>query len=389
MRPCLLAVLWFALTTCDPGKKPSNASIPSSKIEPPNVATVKAPRIELSPARSPRGFALPKGCKLRQQHTATLPPGDIRIVTASSQANEVAVAFDPGKGEELQRGLLSRGRVSPVAWPWRSLEHPPLLDRSLRGWIGGSSHATTSGIRELRLWRQWAHPVTVRRGDSLTLADIRCTNNRCTLLTSLAKEAWAPGASLLQGDPESGTSWRATHVEPDDSEPWQPHSILEASTPGSAVLALHTPQKLAIWGVSEKRVQKIREFDTPHGVYGVSPNLAVFPLDDDTHCEPKPFTIGIGSDSPLQRLEIPARPDGVVLKALGRQAWLAWIAPESCLVPQRKVMYAARIDPKGRVTSGPLATTRADGFALYAKDSTLVYWVVREGKLIVVRSTCS
>ena len=88
-------------------------------------------------------------------------------------------------------------------------------------------------------------------------------------------------------------------------------------------------------------------------------------------------------------MRTPAPPESVIARPLGQGALLAWIAPVSCSLLTRRVVYLVLLAPGGAPRSSPMAVSDAIGFSLSTAGQRLNLWLFDGQRLSLIDATCS
>jgi hypothetical protein len=337
------------------------------------------------------GIGVPAGCQLALPiRHAKLPAAHVRFIAPRSELGELALALAaPGSPNVSKAGLLVQGSTKVRALPWFELDRPPAFDRTPKGWVAAFSGVANDASAAI-LWSEYRDPSPLAGGDQLAVADVLCHGETCAVLTTLARAAAAPGATVHLVAP--GSTATRVDVEADPAVPWQPLSI--AFFDGTeARIALKAPTAAAFWSVTKERATKLSELKTEFGVYdassATSPLVAAPGASVSEPCKADQFPIRIlGPSGKIHVVQSQAAPESLVIRALDRGALLLWIAPISCSNADRTLVYAALVDADGVPTGSVMSVADAIGFAAATRGSELALWLRTKEGLSFVRAHC-
>lgn len=347
----------------------------------------------MRPLDTPQGFGLPGGCSFEGKvEKAKLPQGRTRFVAPRTTLDALALAH--GESSVTSAGFVDLATRSVSDAPWAELEVPPLMDRARAGWLAAWLDSTAHGTRRALLWRGGASAEVLAEGDQLELSDVACAGDDCALLSSLVRSAAAPGASWLAGKAGApASSWKRTDLDLGGDEPWLPLAIAGLAEGGAGWAALSSGKHVALFAVSAERAEKKQVLDAPHGAYdatlGPEP-LVIVPGDRiDRPCGAEEFPLVVlGPGGQRHELRTPAPPESVIARPLAHGALLAWVAPVSCQLQDRRVVYLTRLEPSGAPAASPMAVADATGFALATRGDELSLWLISGQELSWVRARC-
>jgi hypothetical protein len=274
------------------------------------------------------------------------------------------------------------------------------MARAVRGWVAAAA-VTAQGSRTAVLWRSFSSNAELIAGDQLDVVDLRCDGERCALLTTLARAAIAPGATLLMGHVgEPAERWRRIDIAEKPGAPFRPFSIVSfESGGGRALLALQARRTVSFWQIDGERAERRGALETPHGVFDV-----VQP-GSDVKARPVVIAPGTRLGRPCQKDEFPlvisdlhgaehrevtqVAPDGLVARPLSRGAIVIWIAPVSCRITQRIVVHAMLLDSDGTPAGPPMSVGDATGFAASTRGDELALWLRTQRGIAYLRGRCA
>jgi hypothetical protein len=338
-----------------------------------------------------RGIGVPAGCQLELPiRHAKLPAADVRFIAPRSELGELALALAaPGTPNVSKAGLLVQGSTKVRALPWFELDRPPAFDRTPKGWVAAFPHASGDKNAPL-LWSEYRDPSPLAGGDQLAVADVLCRGETCAVLTTLARAAAAPGATVHLVAP--GLAATRVDVEADPAVPWQPLSIVFFDGT-EARITLKTPTAVAFWSVTKERATKLSELKTEFGVYDASsaerPLVAAPGASVSEPCKADQFPIRIlGPGGKVHVVRSQAAPESLLIRALDRGALVLWVAPITCSNADRTVVYAALVDAHGVPTGSVMSVADAIGFAAATRGSELALWLRTKEGLSFVRARC-
>jgi hypothetical protein len=338
-----------------------------------------------------RGIGVPAGCQLALPiRHAKLPAADVRFIAPRSELGELALALAaPGTPKVSKAGLLVQGSTKMRALPWLELDRPPAFDRTPKGWVAAFSHVANDTSAAI-LWSEYRDPSPLAGGDQLAVADVLCHGETCAVLTTLARAAAAPGATVHLVAP--GSAATRVDVEADPAAPWQPLSI--AFFDGTeARIALKAASAVAFWSVTKERATKLSELKTEFGVYDAAssknPLIAAPGAPMNEPCKGDQFPIRIHArDGKTNVVQTQAAPESLIIRALDRGAILLWVAPISCANAERTLVYAALVDASGAPSGSVMSVADAIGFAAATRGSKLALWLRTAEGLSFVQAQC-
>ena len=380
MKPARAAVLAaLALAGCERCAKQPDPTEPVASVRrvPFEAAPAAlAPLPEWADAEGLEGVALPAGCRVE------LP---VRHAPLATNARFVAVR---GRTDALAlrnggRALFDLARKRALDVPWEAPDEPPHLARTGERWL-----AALSRPGEALLWQSDGSALEVARGDRMRAVDLACSNERCALLTPLARKAESPGATVAIGDPRDASSWKKVDLEVDPAQPWAPLSIVSFDGK-QATVVLGSGDKTAVW----RGQQKLGEVASPFGAWDVveTPAPLVIAAGQATEggsCEDV-FPLRLAPiGKPAIDVTVSVPPDSVIARPLSKGALVAWVAPVSCKIDRRVVVYALRVGEGGKPLSSPTGVADATGFALATQGDELSLWLRTERGITWVRGRC-
>lgn len=347
----------------------------------------KAEPLTFRELHSARGLGLPGRCRVELPvRVARVGDGALRFVAARSELGELALARGDDGGDG-SRGLqdLRESRVRPLPWP--ELDAPPALDAAAGRWAAAWSQPAAGSEFAAVLWREDAPPRTLVEGDALEVVELSCRSDGCAVLTSLARRAATPGATVAFED------GRRVDVEPAADEPWRPAALSGVDVAKHAAwVAIATPTKTAVWRVEAGKAAERRRHQTPHGVYdvvGAGEPLVIAPgRDPKEPCAAEGFPIVVHAAGGSHTLHANAPPDGVIARSLGEGALVTWIGAESCRFAKRSIVTTVELDGSGKPVSSPMTVREASGFAVATAGRRISLWLLAEKELLWLDATC-
>ncbi len=357
-----------------------DGATPTFEVATPPVLSAPALR-ELS---SFTGFGLPAGCKfdgaLRQ---GSLPKGKQRFAAIRGELDSLSVAVADSGDRVTRAGLVSFGDEKVTPMPWALVDAPPLVERRSSGWFAAWS--TEGDPSRVLGWTGGERATLMAEGDGVVLADAACDKDTCAVLTSIARHARLPGATITT------TDGHHADIEPGAGETWQPLSLL-GFRGRTAKVALSSGKAVAIWRVDGERASEESRVETPFGAYDAvgesAPWIVAAGASPDRPCgtEEFPLTIFHGKDKFVIRT--PAPPESLVAHPLGDRALVAWVAPVSCQLLERRVVYLTLLSPGDAGVPSPMAVTDATGFALTTKGDRFRLWLLSGTTLTELAGRC-
>ena len=235
----------------------------------------------------------------------------------------------------------------------------------------------------------------VSEGDRLEAVDLACGAARCALLTTRAGTVAAAGADLWIGKPEEPIgAWRRVEIVPaaGDSDA---HPAGIARVDPVPMAALVEGGELSFWGAEETGgAREVGRVPAPYGmidaaVMGEQPVALVYGNTvNEAGCAQEGGKMRVerpGKEAGLLRAHAP--PTAGVVRALGRGAIAAYLAPLGCGV-ERKVVYAVMLDAEGKPVGNPMPVADASSFAVGVKGGDVDLFVQLEGEVTWVRAAC-
>jgi hypothetical protein len=358
------------------------------RIEPPPLAP-----LVWEAQNDSRGIGVPAGCRpLLPIFHAKLPAQKVRFASARSDLKELAVAFGaPGNPRTAQSGLIEISSPKVRSLPWFELDRPPAFDRAATGWVAAFTRQEEHGKASAVLWTEAGRTLPLSHGDQLTVVDVLCHGETCAVLSTLARAAAAPGATLHLGAP--GSKYTQVDIEADPAVPWQPLAIT-AFDGSEARVALKAPDAVAIWSVTARSPTKLSEVKAEFGVYdalATKDTLIVAPgAHADEPCKAEQFPIRIiDNKGKVQLARSQAAPYSLVIRPLDRRALMLWVAPISCARTDRTLVHAALVDADGSKVGSVMSVADAQGFAVATRGSEFALWLRTEQGLSYVRAECA
>jgi hypothetical protein len=398
-RPALCFLLALA-AACAPGCRGCRDAEPKSEAggdKPAALPFARAEPLRFEPLSTARGFGLPAGCRLELPiRSATLPAGMVRFVAAESTLGELAVATADGDGGDVRSAwlTLSPPRADPL--PWTRLDEPPALARAEHGVVAARETQPEGALASALLWRGTNDELELVQGDQLSVSDLACDGPSCALLTSLARRASTPGATLSVGRARDAQSlWKRFDVEADPGVAWKPFAIVDFDGRArTAWLALVAKKQIGFWHWAGGRTEPRGTLPAPHGVYDVvfaaAPLVVAPAAPPDAPCGRDDFPIAVtalGSE-PFQ-IQTQAPPDSVIARPIGEGAIVLWVAPVSCRLTSRTVVHAALLGKDGRPTGSVMSVADATGFAVATRGDELSLWLRTSQGIAWMRGTCA
>lgn len=320
-----------------------------------------------------------------------------RFVAGRSTLDALVMAESGEAGKITARGAvdLATGNVDPRV-PWTDPAAPPLFEQTPRGWVAALA-APGNELDRAVLWRPWAAPGELARGDRLRVADFACDGTRCAALTTLARASALPGATLVSGDVATDpATWKHLDIEAGTDAAWGPLAlpVYDAKT-NSAWIALATRDKVALWRAEHGSATERRTDATPHGAYDAvatrtEPIVIAPGAPRHAPCSGKGFPLVlVGAGSKPHEVTLVAPPTGLIARPLARGALVAWIGPANCRVTHPTVVHAIVVDDDGSPVSSPMAVTPGAGFALATAGDRISLFIRTDEGLVWVRGRCS
>lgn len=327
------------------------------------------------------GVGLPTGCRFDQPlQKATLPEGKLRFATGRRSLSSLVMAV--GKDDHVEHaGFLSltTGAVEPV--PWGDLSAPPLFEKTKSGWfsawIAGSDPARLLGFKA------GDRADALAEGDDLALADVACDGDRCVALTNLARTTRTGGATLSTTD---GKHWE---IDVAREPPLEPVSILSFSGTETSVL-MKSSTSFSIWHAgADGSFTERSSTPSAHGVYDGAGSYVVAPGEaPDRPCGRDEFPVVVHAAERKLTLETPAPPESLVVRSLADKVLVAWVAPVSCQLLERRVVYVTLLGKDDKEPASPMAIMDATGFALAADGERFSLWLVNGREITWIKGRC-
>jgi hypothetical protein len=264
-----------------------------------------------------------------------------------------------------------------------------VFDRTSRGWVAAFTRAASDEKNRTVLWSEYEAPSYLADGDQLAVADVLCHGTTCAVLTTLARAAAAPGATVHLGLPGAGAQ---VDIEADPAVAWQPLSITSFDG-NEARIALKAPAAVAFWSVTKDGARKLSELAAEFGVYDAStaksPLVAAPGANMSDGCKADQFPVRIlGPGGKASVVTSQAVPESLFIRTLDRGALLLWVAPISCSNVGRTLVYGALVDSEGVPTGSVMSVADATGFAAATRGAELALWLRTSTGLSYVRARC-
>jgi hypothetical protein len=400
IEPRAIAHVSIALALGACGRCKSGAGSSGDGSAAPAKIEVGAPRHVDAPAfaalEGAKGYGLPAGCALDDAiRVAPLGQGTTRFAAAGSDLDALVLARAGDAGSAVSSaGIvnLARGRVGDA--PWAELDAPPAFEHASSGFVAAWTVSAGPAMERAILWRASGKADTLAEGDGLQVFDLACRADACAILTTTARSAAAPGATLFVGTASApSASYRRVDFLPSGDEPWHPLSIAAFDGKDSGVVALASPSAALLMEFHGEKAESRDRIMTPEGAYGAvmqrTPLVVAPGAAPDRPCGREEFPVLVlGPNGRRHELRTPAPPESMIVRPLGQGAIAVWVAPVSCQYLERRVVYAALIAPDGTVGSSPMAIADASGFALATDGAKLSLWLLRDRELAWLRARC-
>lgn len=371
-------------------KEAASDAGPPARLELAFPAKLEAPA--LAALEGTRGYGLPSGCELSGPIRRAALPGRTRFVASRRELGALALAAsraDAGSAAERAGAFeLATGKVTEL--PWAELDAPPLMDKAAGGWVAGWTLETGQDQSRALLWRGGAEAELLAEGYELSLADLACAGDRCAILSTLARNAPAPGATLMLGAATRPASSFTRHdLEPGGEPSWKPLALGDGG-----LVALSSSERVALYRIADDKPGQPSFVEAPHGAYEAvaTPEPVVIapgaPVDRPCGSEEFPIVIR-GPGGKKFELRTPAPPESVIARSLDRGALLGWIAPVSCALLTRRVVYLTLLGPGGEPLSSPMAVSDAVGFSLSTAGQRMHLWLSDGERLSLIDASCA
>jgi hypothetical protein len=327
------------------------------------------------------GVGLPTGCRFDQPlQRATLPEGKVRFATGRRSLSSLVIAV--GKDEHVEHaGFVSLTTRAIEPAPWGNLVAPPLFEKSKSGWF--SAWIDAGDPARLLAFTGGERANVLAEGDGLALADVACDGDRCVALSSLARTTRTGGATL------STTDGKRYEIDAERDPPIEPVSILSFAGSDMRVL-MKSSAVFSIWqsGADGSFAERATT-QSPHGVYdGAGDYVAVPDAPPDRPCGRDEFPIIVHAGTRRFTLKTPAPPESLVLRSLADKVLVAWVAPVSCQLLERRVVYVTLLGKDDTEAATPMAIADATGFALAADGDRFSLWLVNGREITWIKGRC-
>ncbi len=378
-------------TSC---KRCSRAEKPPPKLVPRDVTLdiVKVPPVSMAGMQrldAATGIGLPANCRV-DLPIRSVPIGSrtLRFSASRSHLSELAL-LETRDGALVASSIFDfeTGKSGPS--PWTAADAPPAWDRTARGWVAGLTKPEEGSVHSAVLWRSGGPHRASVHGDQLALMDVACDGNVCGMLSSLARDAHAPGATLSWSDDH-----QAQHVTPPGDAPWEPLAILKLSAQEhTATLALAAPGAVQLWTVTGAGAQPGAQVDAPHGVYDVvqatKPVVIAPGLAPAAECQAGGFPLRASVvGGATHTIQASGAPHGLFARPLGAGAVVAWIAPAACRLTEQTTVGATLLDAQGAPIGSPMVVAEARGFALATRGDRLALWLLMHQRVVHLTARC-
>jgi hypothetical protein len=374
----LFPLLFFAssCSRCSSSTPTKDAGPTSFEISSP--PTLPAPEWT---STSYEGIGLPTGCKFDQPvQRATLGEGKLRFVTGRTSLTSLVLAL--GKSEQVDQAsftsLVTR-ETKPA--PWGVLDAPPLFEKTRSGWF--SAWIVPGDPARLLTWTGGDRATVAAEGDALSVADVACDGDRCVTLSSLDRTTRTGAATLGTSD------GKRFEIDADRDPPIEPVSILSFADRRLRVL-MQSSAAFSIWQNDDDGPLTERAASpNPHGVYdGAGAYVAVAGAPPNRPCGREEFPVVVHADARRFTLKTPAPPESLVVRSLADKALVAWVAPVSCQLLERRVVYVTLLSSKDPQAPSPMAIADATGFALAADGERFSLWLANGREITWIRGRC-
>jgi hypothetical protein len=345
---------------------------------------------------------LPPPCKTRDDTLRTVLSRDARIVSAQRTLGQVLVAEGAkpiGAPQHSWRhdasGLmkLTHGRASVQWLPW-PFGGKPLVARSAARWL-----VVRDGGANTSLWRD-GESERLGPSPAMGVADLRCENERCALLTTRLDASGAPmahdkGATLWLGSvDEAAPSWQRVHIPPPDGHAAGPLSIASLSVDG-AIVALRDDLRVRFVRVRDGATELVAALSSPHGAMAAiaTPRPTALgyssPPTGDRCADPDAGGVDIVADQGVaRRLRSTTPGHSGTLHAIAGGMLVVWLAPARCEAP-RQLLHAAVLRPDGSPIAPVITMGEADSYAISSVGADVDMWIRRSGDTPAAATTVS
>ncbi|MEZ4223869.1 MAG: hypothetical protein R3B13_23165 [Polyangiaceae bacterium] len=384
----LCALGLSACQRCSDERKPAPKAVPL-----PTELDVPLSKGLTLPAREQRdsatGIGLPPACRIALPlHALSIGSRDVVFTSTRRQLSRLAIlerSTDPVASAVYD---FATGAAAPS--PWLDASAPPPADFFADQWAYGMTRVAEGSVTAAAFWRAEAGAAFRVAGDQLQIADVACSDEDCAMLTTIARNTKAPGATLTWLSKPGSVD-----VAPEGDSDWEPLGILQVEADrGRAKVALHAPTRLQTWTVAAEGAALERSIDTPHGVYDAVQAARVLVLSPGLPptkpCQEGGFPIQVHADGEKRApIRASGPPDGVIARALGRGSVVAWVAPASCRLIEQRIVGLALLDAEGRQVGSTMTVTEAKGFALASDGSRLALWLRTREHIVHLTAECS
>ncbi len=369
------------------GAGPS-AAASSVKLDVPKAPLVKTGTV--SKLDVAKGIGLPANCRV-EFPIRTIPVGSRDLRFGSTRSHLFEIALLEQKGDTLAASSIfnfESGKSMPS--PWLRADAPPPWDRASSGWFAGLIKPKEGTVHSAAFWRSAGPAKPGVDGDQMEIADLACDGDTCAMLTSLARESRAPGASLAWSDGHA-----PVHIATPAAAPWQPLSIVSLSAQDhQATVALQADGSVMLWSITGSSAKAGGKLVAPHGIYDVvdsepplviAPGIAPKDKCQDGHFPLRAHRIGGASAG----FNVSGAPHGVYARPLSGGAIVAWIAPATCRLTERTTVGAILLDPAGKPIGSPMVVAEANGFAISTQGDRVALWLLAGQQLKHLTARCN
>jgi hypothetical protein len=142
-------------------------------------------------------------------------------------------------------------------------------------------------------------------------------------------------------------------------------------------------------GTTSGTFSEERAVPSPHGVYDGAGDYVVVPgAPPDRPCGREEFPVVVHAGAHRYTLTTPAPPESLVVRRLADKALVAWVAPVSCQLLERRVVYVTLLSQTESEPHSPLAIGDATGFALAADADRFSLWLANGREITWIRGRC-
>ncbi len=336
-----------------------------------------------------KGIGLPANCRVEFPiRTLAVGSRDLRFGSTRSHLFEIALLEQ--KGDSLAGSSIFNFETGKsTSSPWLRADAPPPWDRASSGWIAGLTKPKEGTVHSATFWRAAGFAKPGVDGDQMEVADLVCDGDTCAMLTSLARESRAPGASLAWSDGHP-----PMHIATPGIEPWQPLSILHLSAQDhKATVSLQADGSVILWSIAGSSAKAGGRLLAPHGIYDVvaarSPLVIAPAIAPRGKCRDGQFplrTHRMGGET--ADFNVSGAPHGVYARPLSGGVIVAWIAPASCRLTERTTVGAILLDPTGKPIGSPMVVAEASGFAISTQGDRVAMWLLVDQQLKHLTARC-